>query len=548
MYNPNDRRALISQAAPANSAVYPLPMASYAMPQMAAPIQIRRVAEELRAIAPTTHVFSVGREKVVRKESSKKTARPNGDMYHSIAVAMIGATMFGLDLGNFDNVQTFDDFVAEWCVGLYGTNLTCQQYQMKAVPNREWETFIAWGATLTIFGAAAGAIVLGPVLANKLGRRPCIMASGAICFIGCLMASYLSFNSVHVFFTGRFIIGFGVGVSCFALPLYNSEVSTPNLRGTTGSLFQLNVVVGCFIACLITLFVRDWKFGILMPGLAGAFLMVNAPCIPESPRFVMKKRGFDAAVEVLERVRSGDVLVEANEMFHAIEEEQGVDRVGFVGLCQNANLRKRVIISCGLAACQQATGVNALLGYAGKIFDLVGIEDPVLFDTIFNSIMIFGCIAGLLAVDSRYGGRKCQLLWASAIMGTPLILSGLALQLEWSGTIVVACVCVYGVGFQFAWGSIPWIYPAEIFSMSEKDYAVALAVFVNYVNNAVVVMITPALMSWSAPGTMYFFGIANAFCALFVWSFIEETKGVPLEDVPALFRVDDASESEDAEY
>ena len=27
---------------------------------------------------------------------------------------------------------------------------------------------------------------------------------------------------------------------------------------------------------------------------------------------------------------------------------------------------------------------------------------------------------------------------------------------------------LYGVGFQFAWGTIPWIYPAELFSMSEK--------------------------------------------------------------------------------
>ena len=29
-------------------------------------------------------------------------------------------------------------------------------------------------------------------------------------------------------------------------------------------------------------------------------------------------------------------------------------------------------------------------------------------------------------------------------------------------------VVLYGVGFQFAWGTIPWIYPAELFSMSEK--------------------------------------------------------------------------------
>lgn len=124
-------------------------------------------------------------------------------------------------------------------------------------------------------------------------------------------------------------------------------------------------------------------------------------------------------------------------------------------------------------------------------------------------------------------------------------------------------VVLYGVGFQFAWGTIPWIYPAELFSMSEKGLlesfmdlfrgnvfgwslrgtspakfgnlggipspllipsaevnpnifqpperkrrtplrgsAVSLAVGVNYVANALVVYVTPSFMSWSTVGTL----------------------------------------------
>jgi len=519
---------------------YQQPMGSYQQPpQMAA-----APAMEMAALT------SAGKKDVVKKQSSRKTAKPNGNMYLSVGTAMVGAMMFGLDQGNFGNVQTFDGFIQDWCVGPYGNETTCNHEYMKKFPNEHWEHgFVLWGAELITYGAAAGALLLGPVLTNKLGRRPCILAGGAICFVGCLLSSYLSFDSGTTFMVGRFITGFGVGVSCFALPLYNSEISTPSLRGTTGSLFQLNVVVGCFISCIVTLFNKDWKFGILMPGLAGAFLMCAAPFIPESPRYVMEKKGFEEGVEELERIRSGDVSVEAAEMQAGIEEEQGVDQVGFIGLCQERNLRKRVIIACTLVACQQATGVNAFLGFAGTIFSKVGIDDPILFNTVFNSIMIFGCIAGLLLVDSEYGGRKKQLLWASAIMGPPLVISGLALQNEWNGMIVMACVCIYGVGFQFAWGTIPWIYPAEIFSMSERESAVSLAVFVNYVNNALVIMITPYLMGWSVPGTMYFFGVANVLCGLFVVAFIKETKGVPLEETPALFqRGGRRGSSEDDEY
>merc|ERR1719215_2392782 len=527
---------------------YQQPMGSYVMPQMqAAPPAMAPAVEMAQQLMTTAE--EAGVEQMVRKMSSRKTAKPNGNMYMSIAVAMVGAAMFGLDQGNFGNVQTFDGFIQEWCVGTYGDELTCNHDYMKNHTNEEWEnSFVMWGATLITYGAAAGALLLGPVLSNKMGRRPCILVGGGICFLGCAMASYLAMGNATVFMVGRFVTGFGVGVSCFALPLYNSEISTPGLRGTTGSLFQLNVVVGCFISCLITLFCEDWKFGILMPGIAGAFLMAAAPFIPESPRFVMEKDGFDAGVDELERIRSGDVTVEADEMQRGIEEEQGVEQVSFVGLCQERNLRKRVIIACTLVACQQATGVNAFLGYAGTIFEKCGISDPILFNTVFNLIMIFGCVTGLLLVDSKYGGRKKQLLQASVIMGPPLVISGLALQFDWNGLIVMIWVCIYGVGFQFAWGTIPWIYPAEIFSMSEKESAVSLAVFVNYINNALIIIVTPAIMHWSVPGTMYFFGAANVICGLFVMTFIKETKGVPLEEVPALFRRDGGSSSEDGEY
>jgi len=152
----------------------------------------------------------------------------------------------------------------------------------------------------------------------------------------------------------------------------------------------------------------------------------------------------------------------------------------------------------------------------------------------FNLIMIVGCVAGLLLVDSPYGGRRGQLLAASAFMGPPLILAGIALRLDWAGIVTMVCVCTYGVGFQFAWGTIPWIYPSVIFSLAEKESAVSLAVFVNYVNNALVIIFTPYAMGASVPGTLIIFGMLNMVNGVFVWRYIRETKGVPLEHVPEL--------------
>eukprot|EP00418_Pyrodinium_bahamense_P051794 CAMPEP_0179174948 /NCGR_PEP_ID=MMETSP0796-20121207/86384_1 /TAXON_ID=73915 /ORGANISM="Pyrodinium bahamense, Strain pbaha01" /LENGTH=497 /DNA_ID=CAMNT_0020878257 /DNA_START=84 /DNA_END=1578 /DNA_ORIENTATION=- len=468
-----------------------------------------------------------GMAPLVGSSSAAMAVKPNANMYLSIAVAMVGAMMFGLDQGNFGNVQGFSSFRKEWCYGKFGTRSQCAADEIEK--DKAWaDGFVLWGATLITFGAAAGAVALAPYLA-MLG------AGGAICFLGCLMASYLCFDSVPVFYIGRFITGFGVGVSCFALPVYNAEISTPSIRGATGSMFQLNVVIGCFFSTLITLFDHDWRFGMMLPGIAGGVLMLAAAFLPESPRFIFEKQGYEAGVRELEKIRSGSVEAEAEEIEAEIKAERNIEQVTFAGLFAESNLRKRVLIACTLVLGQQATGVNAFLGYAGTIFTEAGIKDYLLFNVIFNSIMIVGCTLGLLLVDSSIGGRRCQLLVASSIMGPPLVLAAVALQFNLPGLILMVCVVLYGVGFQVAWGTVPWIYPAEIFSMVEKEKAVSIAVCLNYLANAAVVMVTPFMMSASTVGTFYTYGILNIVNFVFVFMFVVETKGKPLEEIPALF-------------
>jgi len=377
---------------------------------------------------------------------------------------------------------------------------------------------------------------LAPVLCNKAGRKPTIAIGGGICFLGCLLASYLSFQTVWIFYVGRILTGFGVGVACMVLPLYNAECSTPTIRGTTGSLFQFNVALGGLTATLFTFFVKDWALGMFLPGIAGAILMVTTPFLPESPRYSMgKKMDFEHGKAELRKIRRGKVDVEAEEIWAEIQAERDTPAMGLKDLCGARNTRKRVIIACMLVMCQQLTGVNAFLSYAGTIFGKAGMKDPIMVNTIFNAWMILFCVFGLMTIDSKVGGRRCQLLVATSIMGPPLMVAATALALHWPSWLTVVCVCIYGGGFQFAWGMVPWIYPSEIFSMAEKESAVSLAVFINYMFNALIVYITPILMTWSTPGTFYIFGGLNVFCGLFVFIWIKETKGIPLEMIPALF-------------
>eukprot|EP01134_Creolimax_fragrantissima_P006061 CFRG6061T1 len=493
--------------------------------------------------------------------SAARDAKPNTLTYVAIGAAMLGAMMFGLDQGNFGNVQGFDDFKEVWCLGKnYGDQNSCGLGTAETcaglgggpgcegiandmdccdelyASNSHWHNdFVLWGATLITLGAAAGGLLVGPVLTHRFGRRLCIAVGAIVTIIGCVFSSVGSFEVVGIFLTARFVTGFGVGVCCFALPMYNSEIATPGIRGMTGSLFQFNVVIGSFIATIITLFIKNWHVGLMLPAIPGAIIAVLIWFTPESPRYIMGKQGYDEGAEVLKKVRTGDITAEAQEIYETLKAEEEAGSVTYQDLFKEPNLRKRVFIAVFLQIAQQLTGVNAFLGYAYTIFSGIGVDDPFVFNCVWNGVMVVGVVLGLIALDSKHGGRRIQLLFATVIMGPSLLLAGLAFSFEWNGYISMTLVCIYGLGFQLAWGMIPWIYPSEIFSMAEKDKAMSFAVFWQYLFNAIIVFVTPYLYGWSVGGTFYVFGALNCVNLAFVILFIKETKGVPLEEIPMLF-------------
>jgi len=183
---------------------------------------------------------------------------------------------------------------------------------------------------------------------------------------------------------------------------------------------------------------------------------------------------------------------------------------------------------------QQLTGVNAFLGYASTLFGQMGITNKLQFNVIWNAIMVFGCVMGLLLVDSRWGGRRIQLLFATVIMFVPMLIGGFSIRYGING-LSMAMVCLYGLGFQLAWGIIPWIYPGELFALAEKDKAVSVAIGFEYAFNAVVLFITPPMIRWGVSNTLFVYGGLNLLNFIFVFACVKETKGVPTEKVPALF-------------
>lgn len=477
-------------------------------------------------------------EYVMERTETAKLSKPSPKMYVAIVTAMFGAIMFGIDTTNFGAVVDFESFEQEWCVGNYGTELTCgHDEEHGASKNHEWlNEFVSWANLLVFVGAACGAVFLGPPIATNFGRRPCISAGAGVTVVGCLMTSYLSFNSVPVFLGGRFVTGFGIGLCCFALPMYNAELSAPSIRGTTGSLFQLFVALGGLGASMFTAFCSDWKLGMMLPGFAGILVAGLIWLTPESPRFVMAKEGYEEGHAQLKLVRAGNCSYEAEEMRREIEDEENAEQVSYGELCCKRNLRKRLAIALTMQIAQQFTGLNALIMYSGTLFRAMGFNDPLITNLIFNIFMVIGMVIGLGLLDSKYGGRRRQLLYVTGVIGPLMLINGLSIMLGWPGYVTLVALVLFAMVWQMAWGMIPWIYPAEIFNTSERDRAMSLTVFTQYAANAVLLYLVPMLLeALTVGGTLIFFAFFNVLNFLFIFFFVKETKGLALEDIPPLF-------------
>lgn len=442
--------------------------------------------------------------------------------------------MLGIDNGVLGEVQVYPAFLEEWCVGPYGDSISCDAENIG--DNKKFgQVFIVLSSLVLPVGAAVSSLLFAPSVADMFGRRPCMALGGLFTMFASYLAAYQNHGSEVAFYMLRVLIGFGVGTCCYALPLYVSEIAPPSMRGSMGSLFQFFTVLGPFVAMKFLKKMTNWQLAMLAPGYPGAFLCVAIWFLPESPRWIMMKHDKDAATVALRKFRSGDVTAEINSIAVTMEEEARMPKVTFSDMKTNTNLRNRCLVGVGMQIAQQMTGVNCFLGFSGSIFAAVGIEHPAKFGDTFTNIFFVGVVLGIALMDSRFSGRRTQLLLASVLMPLSLLGAAVTYSLDAGQMWQKICLGGYAFAFQFGWGLVPWVYPAEIFSMNERSKFVAVTMFSQYIINGLIYVVSAFLIYWSPTG-MYltFFG----FCILnllFVAFYVKETKGVPLEQVKQLF-------------
>lgn len=106
--------------------------------------------------------------------------------------------------------------------------------------------------SLALLGSAIGAFSAGQI-ADRIGRTRTMLIAATI-FVISAIGSGLPFT-IWDFMFWRILGGTGVGAASVIAPAYIAEVSPAHLRGRLGSLQQLAIVLGIFIALLSNYFI-----------------------------------------------------------------------------------------------------------------------------------------------------------------------------------------------------------------------------------------------------------------------------------------------------
>ena len=144
-----------------------------------------------------------------------------------IQFASLGGFLFGYDQGVVSGVITMESFGATF---------------PKIFTNND---FKGWFVSSLLLAAWFGSLVNGPV-ADRFGRKLSMMVAVVVFLLGSSLQAAAS--SYALLFAGRAIAGFAVGMLTMVVPMYMSEISIPEIRGTLVVTQQLSITLGILVS------------------------------------------------------------------------------------------------------------------------------------------------------------------------------------------------------------------------------------------------------------------------------------------------------------
>lgn len=411
--------------------------------------------------------------------------------------------------------------------------------------------------TAGLIGAIVGALIGGSVT-DGLGRRKVLILSGIIFGVGALWSGFAS-NATSLILA-RLFLGVAIGTASFAVPLYIAEISPTKVRGTLVSLFQLMITIGILVSYFSDfLFANEsdvtcWRPMFYVGVIPALILLVGMIFMPESPRWLFANGRGEEAMAVLVKTE-GDG---AQDVADSINNEIAKDR-------QNTStwrdlFRKEwkypLIIAVGIMFIQQFVGINTVMYYSPKIFQMAGFDGSVAAIGASIGVGAINVIATLLSVYfvDRIGRRKLFFIGMTGMVISLTLLAGsfIADFGDAGKFVTVGCTLLYVTFYAVSVGPLGWLIISEVFPQKLRGKGSSIGSLSVWVFNSIVTFTFFKIAKLlSVPGTevvvggetlanpagsFLFYALIAALGMIWGWFFMPETKGKSLEAIEEHWR------------
>ena len=365
----------------------------------------------------------------------------------------------------------------------------------------------------TVFGA-----LFGGIPSDRIGRKKTLFLI-AVLYLVSALGSALS-TDWYLFMVFRFLGGLGVGASSVAAPMYISEISPANKRGRLVAMFQFNVVFGIVVAYISNYFIagtgpNSWRLMLGVEAIPAILFMFLVLKIPRSPRWLILKRNLvDEARAVLVLINPDNVeetIKNIEQSRHATNKDQH--------LFKSRIYRLPIVLAVLIAFFNQVSGINAIIYYAPRIFEMTGLGE---------SSALFTLLA--MRFIDKFGRRTLMLIGSIGLIITLGLVSRAFYTESFGGMAVPILLFIYIAFFAFSQGAVIWVFISEVFPNEVRAGGQALGSFTHWFMAALIAFSFPAISEKLGGGTTFLiFAIMMVLQLLFVLRLMPETKGKSLE-------------------
>lgn len=446
-------------------------------------------------------------------DNKKKSRTSNKAMTFFVCfLAALAGLLFGLDIGVIAGALPFiaKDF-----------NVTPHQQE--------------WIVSSMMFGAAVGAVGSG-WMSSRLGRKKSLMIGAVLFVIGSLWSAMSSNPEMLIF--ARVILGLAVGVASYTAPLYLSEIAPEKIRGSMISLYQLMItigILGAYLSDTAFSYTGEWRWMLGVITIPAALLLVGVCFLPNSPRWLAAKGDFRTAQRVLDRLR--DTSEQAKHELDEIRESLKIKQSGWSLFKDNSNFRRAVYLGVLLQVMQQFTGMNVIMYYAPKIFEIAGFTNTT--EQMWGTVIVglVNVLATFIAIGlvDRWG-RKPTLKLGFLVMAVGMGVLGTMLHVgihsESAQYFAIAMLMMFIIGFAMSAGPLIWVLCSEIQPLKGRDFGITVSTATNWIANMIVgaTFLTMLNTLGNANTFWVYAGLNVVFIILTIW-LIPETKNVSLEHI-----------------